>query len=208
VAVFQQAVPPYSVVQVLIGPYPSFDPLLQACLQWLTDSSVSAQLADAGYGSLAAAAVQRLQCLAASVHQARSCCTYSPAPYTALATQLQETGQCLSSFAVGATGLQQPRLHQHQQDPGGEPGGRGHHQVLRLPRRALLLQDLSEGAVEAAQARVPGPGCSACSKVSWAAVSESADTVSVGEAAVMVGRLAVRHVGFDCRAVGVMACVC
>jgi hypothetical protein len=105
---YKQAAPRHSVYDVLFnaalgqGTFgaSTFYLLLQACLQWLTDSSVSAQLAGAGYGSLASAAVQSLQPLAVSVGKLRYAPSTDPAPYTALATQLQETGQCLSSFAV------------------------------------------------------------------------------------------------------------
>jgi len=74
-----------------------FELILQACLEWLRDDTVAAQLSAAGYNL---PAVQQLQALAAALKAVREGDTADAAPFEALAKPLQETGKLLSSLAV------------------------------------------------------------------------------------------------------------
>jgi hypothetical protein len=75
-----------------------------ACMEWLTDSRVSAQLDAAGYGSTSegavAVAVQQLQQLTAAHKAAWEIGSADPGPFEALAWQLQQTGKALCGLAV------------------------------------------------------------------------------------------------------------
>jgi hypothetical protein len=54
--------------------------------------------------------------------------------------------------------LQQPLVQQHVRPLRGKAGCRQQQQVLQLPHGQVVLQGLSEGALEAPQASVQGPG--------------------------------------------------
>lgn len=108
--VYTEGAPRHSVVNVLCtskviggaGMTSKFEHILQACLDWLTSRSESAQLAEIGYGSSGgsmAVVVQQQRQLAAAHKAVRDGNPTDSSPFEALAKQLQKTGKVLSSFA-------------------------------------------------------------------------------------------------------------
>jgi hypothetical protein len=171
--VYTEGAPRHSVVNVLCtseviggaGMTSKFEHILQACLDWLTSRSESAQLAEIGYGSSGgsmAVAVQQLRQLAAAHKAVRDGNPTDSSSFEALAKQLQKTGKVLSCFAVPGFCNNPACVNVSR-----TPCMRAHHKVLKLPHSSVLQQGLPGHTLEAAQASLQGIGCSTRSQGWW-----------------------------------------
>ena len=176
--VYTPEAPRHGVVDVLFREAPGvddgmesrFELILQTCLDWLTSSSVSAQLAEAGYGSSSegavAVAVRQMRLLVAAHKVVRDSGPVQPAACHALAKQLQAAGKVLSSLAVSGCCNNPACVNISRTLEASLVSG--HTTKCSSCRTAPLLQQGLPGcALEAAQASVQGTSCCACCQGWW-----------------------------------------